>query len=172
MLVDLFAESLPNRKKQRRHFNTFMLETFARLEVLRRQRAAQLATSTSPARRGLRGVGDDEYPLLWLAKEMITHSPILFLDEFQMPDRVASRILTNLMTAFFQLGGVLLATSNRMPEELDKAAGVAYSAPPTSLSRSLAWQLGLSARPPPSATAYGSARGWQRIRKIPRGAQG
>jgi len=135
MLIDLFAECLPNRKKRRWHFNTFMLETFSRLEVLRQQREVQRL-----------GRGEtDEYPLLWLAREMILDHPILFLDEFQMPDRVASKILTNLMTAFFQLGGVLLATSNRMPEELDKAAGVAYSAAPTTTS--LAWQLGFARRP-------------------------
>ena len=44
-----------------------MLETLARLEQLRKARS----------------VGDSEYSLVWLAKEMIEKSPILFLDEFQ-----------------------------------------------------------------------------------------
>jgi predicted ATPase len=39
MLVDLLADSLPNRKKRRWHFNTFMLETLARLEQLRQSRS-------------------------------------------------------------------------------------------------------------------------------------
>ncbi|KAK5731992.1 hypothetical protein LTR17_010945 [Elasticomyces elasticus] len=123
MLIDLFADCLPTRKKRRWHFNTFMLETFSKLEALRRSRtlsSATLATMTGQ---------EEDYSLLWLAKEMVQESPILFLDEFQMPDRVASKILTNLMTSFFHLGGVLVATSNRMPEELAKAAGMDFPLP-------------------------------------------
>ncbi|KAL3424613.1 AFG1-like ATPase [Phlyctema vagabunda] len=111
MLVDLLADSLPNRKKRRWHFNTFMLETLARLEQARNQ-------------------GNEEYSLLWLAKDMVEKSPILFLDEFQLPDRAASKILSNLLTTFFQLGGVLIASSNRMPDELAKASGMDFAAPP------------------------------------------
>lgn len=122
MLIDLFADSLPTRKKKRWHFNTFMLETFSRLEELRRSR---LTVNKS---RGL-GMGVEEHSMLWLARDLIEKSPILFLDEFQLPDRTASKILTNLMTSFFQLGGVLVATSNRMPDELAKAAGVEFVPP-------------------------------------------
>ncbi|KAF8864984.1 hypothetical protein BDZ45DRAFT_684529 [Acephala macrosclerotiorum] len=119
MLVDLLADSLPNKKKRRRHFNTFMLETLARLEQLRQSRS------------GLNSIeGDAEHSLLWLARDMIDKSPILFLDEFQLPDRAASKILSNLFTTFFQLGGVLIATSNRMPDELSKASGMDFTAPP------------------------------------------
>lgn len=116
MLVDLLADSLPNPKKKRWHFNTFMLETLSRLEHLRQTRAAGQ---------------ESEYSLLWLAKDMIEKSPILFLDEFQLPDRAAAKILSNLLTSFFQLGGVVIATSNRMPDELAKAAGVEFAPPPT-----------------------------------------
>jgi predicted ATPase len=114
MLVDLLADSLPNSKKRRWHFNTFMLETLSRLEHLRQSRAG----------------GNSEYSLIWLAKEMIEKSPILFLDEFQLPDRAASKILSNLLTPFFQLGGVLVASSNRIPDELAKASGMDFTAPP------------------------------------------
>ncbi|KAL8970337.1 MAG: hypothetical protein Q9183_001574 [Haloplaca sp. 2 TL-2023] len=120
MLIDLLAECLPNRKKRRWHFNTFMLETFARLEHLRKSRVIEAADR------------EQEPSLLWLAREMISTSPILFLDEFQLPDRASSKILSNLFTSFFQLGGVLIATSNRMPEELANASGVEFTAPPLS----------------------------------------
>jgi len=122
MLVDLLAESLPNRKKKRWHFNTFMLETIARLESLRKSRA-------------LAGETDSEHSLLWLAKDMVEKSPILFLDEFQLPDRAASKILSSLLTTFFQLGGVLIASSNRMPDELSKASGIEYAPPPKGFAR-------------------------------------
>lgn len=128
MLVDLLADCLPNKKKRRWHFNTFMLETFSRLEQLRKSRITHKAV--------LIDTDSEEHSLLWLAREMISTSPILFLDEFQLPDRAASKILSNLLASFFQLGGVLIATSNRMPEELANASGVEFTAPPLS-------QLGL-----------------------------
>jgi protein AFG1 len=94
-----------------------MLETLSSLETLRQSRLSS-------------GELGAEYSLLWLAKDMIENSPILFLDEFQLPDRAASKILSNLLTTFFQLGGVLIASSNRMPDELAKASGVEFAPPP------------------------------------------
>jgi len=126
LLVDLLADCLPSAKKRRWHFNTFMLEVFARLESLRRSGLAP--SSTLAAGEGL----DEEHSLRRLARDMISSSPILFLDEFQLPDRAASKILSNLLTSFFHLGGVLIATSNRMPEELANASGVEFSIPPAS----------------------------------------
>ncbi|KAF2278050.1 uncharacterized protein EI97DRAFT_342505, partial [Westerdykella ornata] len=135
MLIDLFADCLPNRKKRRWHFNTFMLDALSRLEFLRKSRSVDRVDGAF----GLQ----DEYSLLWLAKDLIETSPILFLDEFQLPDRAASKILSNLMTSFFQLGGVLIATSNRMPEELAKAAGMEFARPVSRLGK-LGWRLGMN----------------------------
>ncbi|PON27543.1 hypothetical protein TGAM01_v203310 [Trichoderma gamsii] len=117
MLLDLLAEGLPTQKKKRWHFNTFMLYTVSQLE---KHRKSNLQPSNAAA----------EHSLLWMAKKLIDESPILFLDEFQLPDRAASKILSNLFVTFFQLGGVLVASSNRMPEELQKATGIDYA--PTS----------------------------------------
>lgn len=136
MLVDLLADCLPNQKK-RWHFNTFMLETFARLEQLRRKRLDALPFVPPGA------VQDEEHSLLSIARDMISTSPILFLDEFQLPDRAASKILSTLFTSFFQLGGVLIATSNRMPEELANASGIEFAAPPSSRLRWLGNRWGL-----------------------------
>lgn len=126
LLVDLLADCLPNRNKRRWHFNTFMLETFGRLEQLRKSRLPELSAMPRT------GSQDEEHSLLWLARDMISNSPILFLDEFQLPDRAASKILSNLLTSFFHLGGVLIATSNRMPEELANASGMEFAPPPSS----------------------------------------
>ena len=108
-----------DKKKRRWHFNTFMLEILARLEQLRKLRSESNAE-----------YNESEHSLLWLAKDMIENSPIVFLDEFQLTDRAASKILSNLLTAFFQLGGVLIASSNRMPDELSKASGMDFTVPP------------------------------------------
>lgn len=131
MLIDLFAECLPNRKKRRLHYSTFMLDTLGKLEQLHRSRQLIIPTSLGQ---------ENDYSLLWLARDMISTSPILFLDEFQLPDRAAAKIVTNLMTCFFHLGGVLIATSNRMPEDLAKAAGAEF-APPPSERDTLAWRF-------------------------------
>lgn len=134
MLIDLFADCLPNRKKKRWHYTTFMLHVLHQLEALRRSRQLIIPSSLGQ---------EDDYSLLWLARDLISTSPILFLDEFQLPDRAAAKIMTNLMTCFFHLGGVLIATSNRMPEELAKAAGMDFAQPPPSRLDSLGWSFGL-----------------------------
>ncbi|KAM5352356.1 hypothetical protein ACJ41O_005079 [Fusarium nematophilum] len=118
MLLDLLADGLPTQRKRRWHFNTFMLYTISQLEQHRKSNPG-LPSS------------ENDYSLLWMAKKLVDESPILFLDEFQLPDRAASKILSHLFIAFFQLGGVLIASSNRMPEELQKAIGVDYTPAPS-----------------------------------------
>ena len=140
MLIDLFADCLPNRKKRRFHYTTFMLETMAKLEHLRRSRHTIVPASM--------GQGDD-YSLLWLARELISTSPILFLDEFQLPDRAASKIMTNLMTSFFHLGGVLIMSSNRMPEELAKASGMDFSSRSPTRMEALGRRFGMGGKAKP-----------------------
>lgn len=117
MLLDLLYGSLPSRKKQRWHFNSFMLDIFRRVE---RERIVRTAPSS------VAGV-QYEHCILSLAKDTVNSSPIIFLDEFQMPDRASSKLLNGFMTAFFHLGGVLVASSNRMPDELAKASGIDFS---------------------------------------------
>lgn len=131
MLIDLLADCLPAQKRRRYHFNNFMLEIFSKLELLRKKRSNDLRSMN--IERGK----TQEHSLLCIARDLISTSPILFLDEFQLPDRAASKILTNLIIPFFHLGGVLIATSNRMPEELAKASGIDFAAPPFSRLRLL-----------------------------------
>lgn len=129
MLLDLLAESLPSRKKRRWHFNSFMLEIFRRLERLRIDRAHTAL--------------DHEHSVLALARDTISSTPILFLDEFQLPDRAASKLLSSFLTAFFHLGGVMIATSNRMPEELANAAGIEFYPEPRGAFGSFKGMLGM-----------------------------
>lgn len=118
MLLDLLADGLPTERKRRWHFNTFMLYTLSQLEQHRKSNPYTMDK-------------DSQYSLLWMAKKLIDESPILFLDEFQLPDRAASKILSHLFIAFFQLGGVLIASSNRMPQELQNATGIDYTPTPS-----------------------------------------
>jgi predicted ATPase len=131
MLLDLLYTSLPSRKKRRWHFNTFMLDLYRRIELSRLERVGWSLPDARP--RSLFGrshhqqtISDHEHVMLTLARDTICDSPILFLDEFQMPDRTASKLVGSFFTSFFHLGGVLVASSNRMPEELSKAAGIEF----------------------------------------------
>jgi protein AFG1 len=134
MLLDLLYDSLPSRKKRRWHFNTFMLDIFRRLESTR------ISRMRDPNWKSL----DQEHPVLSLAKDTIAASPILFLDEFQLPDRTSSKLLNGFMTSFFHLGGVLVASSNRMPEELAKAAGVEFPGQKDVMGTLFGWTKGRS----------------------------
>ena len=134
MLLDLLYDSLPSRKKRRWHFNTFMLDVFRRLE------AGRIARMRDPNWKSM----EQEHCVLSLAKDTMTTSPILFLDEFQLPDRTSSKLLNGFMTSFFHLGGVLVASSNRMPEELAKAAGVEFAGPKDVMGTLFGWTKGRS----------------------------
>lgn len=139
MLLDLLAHGLPTVRKRRWHFNTLMLYTLSQLEKHRE-------ANTDPSCQ------HPDHSIVWMAKKLVDEAPILFLDSFQLPDRAASKIVIHLLVAFFQLGGVLVASSNRMPEELQKAAGTDYTPPPPhGLMRKL-W--GAQARP--ANELYGS----------------
>ena len=117
MLLDLLYSSLPTKKKRRWHFNTFILDIFRRLE------RARIERGNSSDGLAL----EQEHVVLSLARDTMDTSPILFLDEFQMPDRVSGKLVHSFFTNFFSLGGVLVASSNRMPEELAKASGVEFA---------------------------------------------
>lgn len=111
MLTDILAESLPVKSKRRVHFDTFMLGVYGMLEDFRIKSAYS---------RHDRDIGEG-YSILHVAKEMVENSTVLILDEFQMPDKASGKILKSLLNAFFLMGGVLIATSNRLPETLVSA---------------------------------------------------
>lgn len=145
MLLDLLYNSLPSRKKRRWHFNTFMLDIFRRLE------SGRIALMRDPNWKAM----EQEHSVLSLAKDTITTSPILFLDEFQLPDRTSSKLLTGFMTSFFHLGGVLVASSNRMPEELAKAAGVEFAGQKDVMGSLFGWTKGRSEGQRAAQTDFG-----------------
>lgn len=111
MLMDLFADSLPHVSKRRVHYNNFMLSLYAHIHQISEQRRNSLRT-------GSKLTLDNDFILLQLAERMVDKSTVLLLDEFMLPDIAAAKIVQTLFTFFFKLGGVLVATSNRLPEDL------------------------------------------------------
>jgi peroxisome-assembly ATPase len=120
-------------KGARWHYEEFMLH------VVRNLSYVPLPTqSTTPSNQSDKASTETEQApkrplresdsIVSLACSLIQRSPLLMIDEFQLPDRMAAKTLANLLTVFFRLGGVLVATSNRLPDELAKASGREYAA--------------------------------------------
>jgi len=100
-IADLFASTLPPSISSRRiHFHEFMMEIHTRLHHARSQ--ASFA-------------GD---PLLQIGRDVRDESRILCFDEFQVTDIADALILRRLFGSIWESGGVVVATSNRRPEDL------------------------------------------------------
>ncbi|CDK24385.1 unnamed protein product [Kuraishia capsulata CBS 1993] len=102
MLVDLFATCLPHACKARYHTQHFVLSIFRQIHEINLRR------------RSL----EDDFVLLEVAARLVRDSSVLVLDEFALPDIAAAKVVQTVLAHFFRLGGVLVATSNRLPEEL------------------------------------------------------
>ncbi|KAJ5051457.1 uncharacterized protein L3040_001234 [Drepanopeziza brunnea f. sp. 'multigermtubi'] len=100
-IADLFASTLPPSISHRRlHFHEFMMDVHSRLHVAR----------SSPT-----FAGD---PLIAIGRQVAEESRVLCFDEFQVTDIADALILQRLFGAVWERGGVMVATSNRVPEGL------------------------------------------------------
>jgi cell division protein ZapE len=114
MLMDMFFASAPVTQKRRVHFHAFMLEThraitaWRKLDDARRRRTAYY----------VRGAGDDPIPP---TAQGIAHSArLLCFDEFQIEDPATAMILGRLFEQLLVRETIIVATSNRAPDDLYK----------------------------------------------------
>jgi cell division protein ZapE len=103
MLMDLFFAAAPVEKKRRVHFHAFMQEVHASIFAWQRD---------SDASR--------ESVIPDIAEEIAQKSWLLCFDELQVSDIADAMILGRLFKALFDLGVVVVTTSNRAPDDLYK----------------------------------------------------
>ncbi len=105
MLMDLFFDCAPASRKRRVHFHEFMLGVHERLNRWRNEN---------------RDRQTGEAPMPVLGQGLARETTLLCLDEFQVTNIADAMILARLFTNLFDLGVVLVATSNTAPADLYK----------------------------------------------------
>jgi cell division protein ZapE len=98
MLMELFYEACPVTQKRRVHFHVFMLEVHAFIHRWRQQNSTDAISA--------------------FAKKIRKSILILCFDEFQVTDIADAMILGRLFGKLFELGIIIVITSNRHPDDL------------------------------------------------------
>lgn len=98
MLMDLFFDHCPAAPKRRVHFHAFMIEAHAFMHEFRKDQE-----------------GD---PIIPLSQKIRESARLLCFDEFHVTDIADAMILGRLFSGLVDLGVVVVATSNRHPDDL------------------------------------------------------
>lgn len=104
MLMDMFFELVPAKRKRRAHFHDFMADAHSRIHAHRQKLKNGETKETDPVPP--------------VAAQLFDEAWVLCFDEFSVTDIADAMLLSRLFEQLFKLGCVLVATSNVEPDQL------------------------------------------------------
>ena len=104
MLMDMFYQLVPAKRKRRAHFHDFMADAHSRIHAHRQKLKNGETKETDPVPP--------------VAAQLFEEAWVLCFDEFSVTDIADAMLLSRLFEQLFKLGCVLVATSNVEPDQL------------------------------------------------------